>query len=173
MPAVASPQVPSLAPTQYMDRPPFATLPEVRYTPGTVVGDLPNDVPDATSLRLTMKRKGKFTVGTCEDDSTQCGFAGTRTLSYGVLIEGSPEYLTPEGFLIDNFAIQRYFDTTYAQVKKFLSCERIAMKAVADIRRMVGKGCKAVEVTVDGTGVAGLSASWRADGLDTPVAGAL
>ena len=125
------------------------------------------------SVRLSMKRIGKFTIGECEDDTTQCGYKGTRTLDYAVLIEGSPERLTPEGFLIDNFAVQRYFDETYKSVKQFVSCERIAMKAVSDIRRMVGIGVKAVSVTVDGTGKAGLTATWRADGLDTPVAGAL
>lgn len=127
----------------------------------------------ALSMRLTMKRIGKFTVGACEDDSTQCGYKGTRTLDYKVVIEGSPEHLTKEGFLIDNFAVQRYFDDTYKTIKQFVSCERIALKAVSDIRKMVGVGVRAVEVTVDGTGVAGLTASWRADGKDAPVAGIL
>jgi hypothetical protein len=154
-----------LRPTEYLDRPPFSPVEVVPVAP-------PPTWINASPVRLFMKRVGKFTVGQCQDDTTQCGFKGTRTLDYRVVIEGSPEHLTPEGFLIDNFAIQRYFDDTYKVVTHFLSCERIALKAVADIRRMVGTGCKAVEVTVDGTGVAGLTAGWRADGLDTPVSGA-
>lgn len=152
-----------MLPTVYLDKPPFGEIPAARLASGS--SSLP--------VRLTMKRIGKFTVGECADDTTQCGFKGTRTLDYKVVIEGSPEHLTKEGFLIDNFAVQRYFDDTYKSVKVFLSCERIAIKAVEDIRRMVGVGVKAVEVTVDGTGLAGLTASWRADGKDVPVAGAL
>lgn len=129
---------------------------------------------DGVGLRLYMARQGKFTIGSVGDDSTQCGFAGARTLDYRVVIEGDCLKLTPEGFIIDNFAIQRYFDEKYGgHVDRFLSCEHIAMQAVRDFRKAV-QGCKSVTVTIDGTsGAAGLTASWRSDGLDTPVAGAI
>lgn len=160
-------------PDTYMDRPPFARIDDMTLA-GEVsspVGDLPPN--DDVDMRLFISRIGKFTVGSVGDDSTQCGFAGARELNYRVFIEGDCMKLTPEGFIIDNFAVQRYFDAKYGgHVDKFLSCEKIAIQAVKDFRRMV-PGCKCVTVTIDGTsGAAGLTASWRADGQDMPVAGA-
>lgn len=137
------------------------------------LGDV-NAPAEDVGLRLYMARQGKFTVGSVGDDAHQCGFKGARELAYSVVIEGDCMKLTPEGFIIDNFAIQRYFDEKYGgHVDHFVSCEKIAMQAVRDFRRAVA-GCKSVKVTIDGTsGAAGLTASWRADGQDVPVAGAI
>src|SRR5690348_4823989 len=124
----------SMAPTRFMDRPPFAPLTSVRYAgpeQSTVVGDLPND--DGLGLRLYMKRTGTFTVGSAGDDQNQCGQRGSRTLQYRVVIEGDCLKLTPQGFIIDNNDIQSYFDQKYGgHVGEFVSCERIAMQAVRD-----------------------------------------
>lgn len=125
--------------------------------------------------RLFMKTAGTFTVGTVDHDATQCGIRGTRELQYRVVIEGNADCLTPEGFIIDGTRIRQYFADTYGgHVETLPSCEHIAMRACEDFHAMLGdKGCLAVEVTVDGTGLWGLTASWRADSVDAPVAGAV
>lgn len=109
---------------------------------------------------LKMRRIGKFHVGNVLDDSTQCGIRGTREMEYRVELEMSREHLTPEGFIIDNFAIQQYFDSKYNQdMEKLPSCETIACQAVEDFCTLV-PNCTRIAVNIDGTGFAGLEAEY-------------
>lgn len=115
---------------------------------------------------LTLARAGKFTVGGDSiDDQFQCGLPGTREFRYHVTVVGSAECLTREGFLLDNRRIQDYFDGAYGNVTALPSCERMAIRACEDIAALVGDGALKIEVTMDGTPQAGLTAFWtREDG---------
>lgn len=115
---------------------------------------------------LTLARSGKFTVsGDSIDAQFQCGLPGQREFRYHVTIIASAACLTREGFVVNNQLIQQYFDDHYNAVTVLPSCERMAVRACEDLAVLVGDGVQKVEVTMDGTPQAGLTAFWtREDG---------
>lgn len=115
-------------------------------------------------MKLTLTRKGSFTVGECHDDTTQCGMRGSRNLHYSVAITSTERQLDSQGFIIDNNEIQRYFDEQYRKVARFLSCEEIACAACEGLKKLVGsRRCRSIAVTIAPYGTpAGLTAEWSA-----------
>ena len=108
---------------------------------------------------LSLHRTGSFNVNRDAEDSTQCGFArGNRTCWFDVTIR-SMNQLDENGFLIDNNEVQHYFDRTYAGVTSFKSCETIALRAVNDLRDIVGHDrCLSIKVEIKPGDYAGITA---------------
>lgn len=112
-------------------------------------------------MDLSMRRVGQFEVLWSDDDTTQCGPYGTRTLAYDVRIEATEKCLDSQGFIIDNNEIDSYFKRRYREVRKFESCERIAMVACEELRKMLnGRPIRSIEVTIAGSKLARLTAKW-------------
>lgn len=112
-------------------------------------------------MELLMRRVGQFDVYWTHDNTTQCGQAGTERLAYDVRIEANDRCLDENGFIIDNNDIDGYFKRKYRRVRKFESCEKIAMVACEEIRAMLGdKPFRSIEVTIAGSKMARLTAKW-------------
>lgn len=124
------------------------------------------------NLALAIERSGTFEVRWTGSDAQQCGVRGTRRLKYHVRIEARDKHLTPEGFIIDNQAIDRLFQRRYGaqRPRPFVSCERIASDVCRVLHRRFGRGklrnvqITALQVTVGmAGGPAHITASWRRD----------
>jgi len=90
-------------------------------------------------MKLSLHRTGSFLVNDSAEDHAQCGFRrGDRQLWYDVLIESDSAFLDGDGFVLDNNAVQHYFDRQYADVEVFVSCEKIACKAIEDLAQIMG-----------------------------------
>lgn len=90
-------------------------------------------------MKLTLHRTGDFLVNDKAEDSTQCGFTrGSRQVFFDVMIESDSQMLDGNGFVLDNNEVQHYFEREYAHVTEFHSCERIALKAIDDLREIMG-----------------------------------
>jgi hypothetical protein len=90
-------------------------------------------------MKITLHRTGDFLVNDKAEDSTQCGFTrGSRQVFFDVSIESDTEMLDGNGFVLDNNEVQHYFEREYAHVTVFQSCERIALKAIDDLRALMG-----------------------------------
>ncbi len=112
---------------------------------------------------LLLTKAGYFEIGTVTgNDRFQCGAQGERRIRYHVSITGLPERLSKEGFVLNNHAIQEYFDVKYKVVDTLPSCERIAITACEDLAKIAGCPVR-VEVTVGGVPNAGLTAFWQPD----------
>lgn len=99
---------------------------------------------------LSLNRRGSFFVRDQSDDSTQCGRTrGQRELFYEVRIDSIGEDLDQNGFLIDNNAVQSYFELKYSKCRVFKSCEIIALTAIGDLRKLVGLSrCHKIRVEI-------------------------
>ncbi len=102
------------------------------------------------TIPITLRRTGIFTVADECDDSNQCGMKrGQRKLDYEVEIITHSGALDDRGFVMENGDIQRYFDKTYGNIRKFDSCEWIAVRAVLDLREIAGPDrCMNVKVSI-------------------------
>lgn len=115
-------------------------------------------------LGITINREGQFSVRFTHSNENQCGVAGTQVLNYKVKIVGDSEHLNDRGFIVDNDDIHGYFTRTYDRVRDFKSCEHIAIEACKDLKNLCedsGAKVYAVDVTISGNPLAGLTASWR------------
>jgi len=91
-------------------------------------------------MKILMERNGSFYVNELAFDRTQCGVQrGDRELHYHVEIESDSEYLDNNGFLVNNYEIQGYFDSRYAQIPVFPSCEEIACQTVEELAELIGR----------------------------------
>lgn len=111
-------------------------------------------------MLLKLTRRGKFTVKQAGKDETQCGIRGTRNLYYRVELTCSPQALDENGFLIDQLKIKEYMEKSHEEVEEFLSCEKLAMKCLEDIRGMC-EGVMKMEVTIGANKEAFMTASWN------------
>jgi hypothetical protein len=86
---------------------------------------------------LRLDRTGEFDVKAFGDVSRKCGAPGAMRMGYHVQVFCGPR-LDEDGFLIDHNVLHRHFVDTYQEegVLAFPSCEIIAMRAVAAIRRL-------------------------------------
>jgi hypothetical protein len=102
------------------------------------------------TIPITLRRTGIFTVADECEDSAQCGrVRGQRKLDYEVEIVSHSGALDDRGFVMENGDIQRYFDATYGNIRKFDSCELIATRAVLDLRGLAGLDrCMNVKVSI-------------------------
>lgn len=90
-------------------------------------------------MKITLHRSGDFFVNDKAEDSTQCGFRrGDRQVFFDVYIESDTTMFDANGFVLDNNEVQHYFEREYNDVKEFKSCETIALKAVNDLRDIMG-----------------------------------
>lgn len=107
---------------------------------------------------ITIKRKGSFPVGWTHSHDHQCGQKGTSILHFKVEIQAKHIDLNPNGWIIDNNDIVRYFEEKYKHVKDFLSCEHISMQACRDLYQIIRDGgARARHIAVSTTGISG---SW-------------
>jgi hypothetical protein len=116
-------------------------------------------------MGITINREGQFSVRHTHSSENQCGLKGTQVLTYKVKIIGDSDHLGNNGFLIDNDEIHNYFIVKYQKVREFQSCELIAVRACEALMKLCeGHGAKvhAIDVTISGNPLAGLTASWRA-----------
>jgi hypothetical protein len=114
-------------------------------------------------LPMTLHRTGSFVVNDTAEDHAQCGFRrGDRQVWYDVSIESDSSMLDSDGFVLDNNAVQHYFDDTYATVTEFQSCERIAIRAILDLCRLMGpQRCHMISVEIKPGDYAGIKATQR------------
>lgn len=112
---------------------------------------------------LNMTRTGAFSINAFAHRDNNCGMPFTSNLAYKVELEIMEDHLDKEtGFIIDNNAVQEYFNKTYARAKKFRSCELIAIAACRHFRRKI-KGLRRVAVSISGNPAhAWLTSSWCA-----------
>jgi hypothetical protein len=88
-------------------------------------------------MKLTMNRRGEFR---CNWTSThnKCG-TGPETspkYSYYCHIE-TADILDPHGFVFDQLHIDQYFQERYSRYQSAKSCEKLAVTACEDIKRMI------------------------------------
>lgn len=123
-------------------------------------------------MKITLHRTGDFFVNDKAEDSTQCGFRrGDRQVFFDVYIESDTEMFDINGFVLDNNEVQHYFEREYAEVKEFKSCETIALKAVTDLRAIMGdERCFYISCEIKPGEYAGLRVEKRfMDHLDTGI----
>jgi len=90
-------------------------------------------------MKMTLERNGSFMVNDKAEDHAQCGFRrGDRQVFFEVVIESDSACLDENGFILDNNEVQHYFDRTYSDVEVFQSCESIAIRAIDDLREIMG-----------------------------------
>lgn len=128
-------------------------------------------------LELSIRRHGQFHVAWSGDNQNQCGRSGTSILTYDVNIIGDEEHLTEQGFIIDNFEIQEFFEQRFGNVVNFPSCEHIAMQAARGLASKFGPDgvphlmkvvVHEVSVTIgNGMPGIGITARWRNPGSRT------
>lgn len=88
-------------------------------------------------MKLTMNRRGEF-VCNWSDTNNKCG-VGPETApkySYHCHIE-TADILGPHGFVFDQLKIDEYFQNKYNKQQSAKSCERLAVNACEDIKRMI------------------------------------
>lgn len=113
-------------------------------------------------ITFKMRRRGEFIVN-FTTTKNQCGSGGQKLYRYVCEIEVG-EALDDRGFILDNYRVQGYFDREYSTPQPARSCERIADIAVGDFRTMLeGREIHRVSVTISGSDVAGLTATWKRD----------
>lgn len=114
---------------------------------------------------FTLRRKGEFDAHLKGD--LHCGMKKPfNRFQYEVEISVEDKGLDAQGFVLDNQAIQEYFDTTYADKPTIRSCEAMAKAATLDFRRMLGlraKHCVEVCVRIFGIPTAHVEYMWRSD----------
>ncbi len=120
-----------------------------------------------TILKIT--RESSFITLPSQDDTSQCGREGARSYKYKVTIEATDKYLTPQGFVMDNFHIWSYFNEKYV-VKKTPcdSCEKMALEAIHHFR-ILFEGTKelrpvdlrSIYVMISGAEGSSIEAEWK------------
>jgi hypothetical protein len=121
-------------------------------------------------MRLVLRRKGTFNAN-WSDTHTMCGFPeeilGTKILSYRYNYECTIEAdssLDTDGFIIDQLALDRYFQVKYHHRQVAKSCERLALQAVKDVAELLRtKGMTSVfriAVTISFNDLASMTAEW-------------
>src|SRR5690349_18792761 len=102
-------------------------------------------------ILLTLTRTGQFSVRYTHDHARQCGpTMQTDVLTYEVELTMTGEDLDQQGFVVDNNYVAQYFHDTYHEVSSFVSCERIAMRACIDLKRILGDKLIAVKCVISG-----------------------
>jgi len=102
-------------------------------------------------MNIALEREGTFSVHHTRTNRNQCGNRGMTVLHYRVKIEGRPEDLNGNGYLLDNNTIPGYFARKYRNIPTFLSCEAIAKEAVSDLCSIVNKEgghCRRIMVSI-------------------------
>src|SRR4051794_12597993 len=87
---------------------------------------------------MTVCRMGEFTIQIAEGP-TKCGLRGKHTFPFEVQVTAPHTALDRRGFLIDNADLACYFEQTFGQPvhgKRYGLCERIAMRAITDHRKL-------------------------------------
>lgn len=114
-------------------------------------------------MTLSMTRNGTFHVNPFAHRDNNCGLENTQLLHYRVELEIDARHLDKEsGFIIDNNAVHDYFERTYKNVQKFVSCERIAMAACKHFHHNI-KSLRKIDVSISGNPeFAWLKSSWAA-----------
>ena len=109
-------------------------------------------------MNIALEREGTFSVRHTKSNKAQCGSRGTSVLHYKVRIEGRPEDLNDNGYLLDNNSIPDYFAKKFRNIPHFKSCEDIAKEACHEFCQAVGKeGGRCRRVTVS---ISGIQGSW-------------
>lgn len=115
---------------------------------------------------LSLERKGSFSAATMIDNPHKCGAMLNRDYNYRVRMTAKSTRLTPEGYLLNNEHVQEYFDSTFgekAQPWEAISCERLAIaccEGLAELVRKYGIDLLMIEVAIEGSNGAIITASW-------------
>lgn len=102
-------------------------------------------------MKISLEREGTFSVHHTRSNRNQCGNRGMTVLHYRVTIEGRPEDLNANGYLLDNNTIPNYFAGKYRNIPNFRSCEEIARQSVKDLCSAVSKEgghCRRISVSI-------------------------
>src|SRR2546430_15256545 len=88
-------------------------------------------------MKLTMNRKGSFRCNWF-DTANKCGLGPDKfpMYTYQCHIE-TADILDAQGFVFDQLKIDEYFQQKYRGQQAAQSCERIAVSACGEIRRMI------------------------------------
>jgi hypothetical protein len=88
-------------------------------------------------MKLTMNRRGEFRCN-WRDTNNKCGVGleTTPKYTYYCHIE-TANILDIHGFVFDQLEIDKYFQKKYNKLQSAKSCERIAVSACEDVKRMI------------------------------------
>lgn len=111
---------------------------------------------------LELYREGQFTTGWPTEETNRCGVTGQGlTFRYEVRLFGRA--LDARGFLLDNRALNLYWQRKYATPGPLVSCEVMASQALADfqiIAALEGVVLAGVEVRIYGGTYSAVTARW-------------
>lgn len=115
--------------------------------------------------KLRVNREGAFTVHPDNDASSRCGKLGTREYKYFVSIEATNRRLSPEGYVLENGIVEKYFLNTYHEKTMACpSCEQMAQDAIEYFReKFQMKGSPEltrIYVRIHGTPVSFIEGEW-------------
>src|SRR5260370_39779148 len=102
-------------------------------------------------MNIAIEREGFFSVHYTRSNKHQCGQRGMTVLYYRVKVEGRPEDLNVNGYLLDNNSIPNYFARKFRNIPNFVSCEEIATEAVKEFCALVAKEggrCRRLTVSI-------------------------
>ena len=91
-------------------------------------------------------------------DANQCMDRGVRDFPYRVQIEGDPNALNGQGFILDRHEVYKYFREKYTIVQDLPSCEEMAIQACKDLAVLAKGHAKVIRVDIGGA-----TAEWVPD----------
>lgn len=118
-------------------------------------------------IKITVNRMGEFTLANPVVEGAQCGSNEARDYRYHVSITGYKDHLSPEGFVVDNLEVARYFDDHYhRKTIEAISCELMACAAIDYFRGLIRKNypsvkCLGVHVRIWGSDKSFIEAQWE------------
>lgn len=124
---------------------------------------MPTKTSRTKTPAIVLTRQGKFMAPNLVESHspTRCGRPGIYEFKYAVQLRCPSDKLDDKGFVIDNVAIQRYFDERYGAEHRFVSCERMAAEAVQYFRHILPH-LTGVVVRIYGTPGAYIQIVWEA-----------
>jgi hypothetical protein len=113
-------------------------------------------------LPIAIHREGSFRMEEPPTE-TRCGPATIPAheidFRYEACIHTSEEHLDENGWIVDGTTIHHYFTKTLSR-SEFVSCERLTLQAVKDLRQLA-PGCRRVEVKLtNGTNSVKFASHW-------------
>lgn len=109
-------------------------------------------------LPIAIHREGSFRMEE-PATATKCGPPDIIEFRYECCIHTSEAHLDENGWIVDGMTIHNYF-TLHLAKQEFVSCERLTLQAVNDLRRLA-PGCSRVEVKLtNGTNAIKFASHW-------------
>lgn len=112
-----------------------------------------------------MHRFGEFEVKNPRNVESKCGLEGRFKYTYDVYITNDGTVLPPNGFIIDNNDIHKYFADTYEseEPKDVPSCELMALIGLESVKALLPLELRInkVIVRIHGTQATYFEAEWE------------